>query len=253
MEPICRPGPPTVLTLEEEESLERYIMNMVDMDFGLTREDIMHLPSLLWRNVAENIHFMMVWQDVGGLTDFEPDFFSKACHKYHTTYPGRVITTDVIALLVAEAWPQSMQPLNISGFRKCGIYPINPGEVSDRQLAPSKAGSSTEEPYNLSHSSSKFTLSSSTNSQPEEKLLPSIFTKEQEAQYQTRYEEGYDVYDCSYVTWLQLIHPEAARNFSQAKHPSTAEPNCQEKQESQFQWLHYYPGSEVNSFKHNCV
>ena len=43
VEPICRPGPPTVLTLEEEESLERYIMNMADMGFGLTREDIMHL------------------------------------------------------------------------------------------------------------------------------------------------------------------------------------------------------------------
>ena len=40
---ICRSGPPTVLTLEEEESLGRYIMNMADMGFGLTREDIMHL------------------------------------------------------------------------------------------------------------------------------------------------------------------------------------------------------------------
>ena len=116
------------------------------------------------------------------------------------------------------------------GFRKCGNYPINPGEVSDRQLAPSKAVR-LKNP-SLSHSSSDFTLSSSADSQPEEKLLPSIFTKEQEALYQTRYEEGYDVYDCSYVTWLQLNHPEAARNFSQAKHPSTAEPNCQENRKA---------------------
>ena len=25
----------------------------------------------------------------------------------------------------------------MSGFRKCGIYPLNPGEVTDRQLTPS--------------------------------------------------------------------------------------------------------------------
>ena len=63
-------------------------------------------------------------------------------------------------------------------------------------------------------------------------MLPLIFTKEQEALYQTRYEEGYDVYNCSYVTWLRLNHPEAARNFSQAEHPSTAEPNCQENRKT---------------------
>ena len=63
--------------------------------------------------------------------------FSKACHKYLAANLGRVITTDVIAALVGEAWPLSVTPLNImSGFKKCGI---NPGEVKDRQLAPSKA------------------------------------------------------------------------------------------------------------------
>ena len=191
----------------------------------LARTNDVHLLCL----PAHTTHILQPL-DVGVFKSFKT-FFSKACHKYLTTYPGRVITTDVIASLVAEAWPQSMTPLNImSGFRKCGIYPINPGEVSDRQLAPSKA----VRPKNpsLSHSSSDFTLSSSADSQPEDKLLPSIFTKEQEALCQTRYEEGYDVYDCSYVTWLQLNHPEAARNFSQAKHPSTAEPNCQENRKA---------------------
>ena len=34
----------------------------------------------------------------------------------------------------------SLAPVIImGGFKKCGIYPINPSEVSDRQLAPSKA------------------------------------------------------------------------------------------------------------------
>ena len=54
--------------------------------------------------------------------------------------PGRVITTNIIASRAGESWPQSVTLLNImSGFKKCGIYSVNPGEVSDRQLAPSKA------------------------------------------------------------------------------------------------------------------
>ena len=63
--------------------------------------------------------------------------FSKACSKYLAAHPGRVITSDKLASLVAEAWPLSLSPLNImSGFKK--IYPLNPSEVTDRQIAPSK-------------------------------------------------------------------------------------------------------------------
>ena len=36
----CRPGPPTVLTKEEEVKLADYIMKMADMGFGLSREDL---------------------------------------------------------------------------------------------------------------------------------------------------------------------------------------------------------------------
>ena len=74
------------------------------------------------------------------LQPFDVDF-STACHKYLLKHPGRAITTDVIASLVAEAWPLSLTPLNVmSGFKKCEpIYPINPGKVNDRQLAPSKS------------------------------------------------------------------------------------------------------------------
>ena len=65
--------------------------------------------------------------------------FSQACHKYVMQQPGRIVTTDVLASLVGEAWPCSFTPLNIlSGFRKCGIQPFNPGKVGDRTLAASK-------------------------------------------------------------------------------------------------------------------
>ena len=66
-------------------------------------------------------------------------FYFKDCKKYITDYPGRVITTDVIASLLADAWPQSITPINImSGFKKSGTYLLNPWEIKDRDLAPSK-------------------------------------------------------------------------------------------------------------------
>ena len=40
----CRPGPPTILTTEVEDRLCKYIIEMADIGFGLTREDINRLP-----------------------------------------------------------------------------------------------------------------------------------------------------------------------------------------------------------------
>ena len=51
--------------------------------------------------------------------------------------PAHVITEDILAALVGDAFAQSHTSLNIlGGFKKAGIYPFNPGEVSDQQLAP---------------------------------------------------------------------------------------------------------------------
>ena len=91
--------------------------------------------------------------------------------------PGRVVTEDVLAALVGEAFAQSHTPLNIlGGFKKTGIYPFNPGEVSDRQLAPSMAL---------------------------RKPMPQVptFSPEQTAQFEVRYKEGYDVQDTTYLAW----------------------------------------------------
>ena len=69
-------------------------------------------------------------------------FFSKVCHQYMAKNLGSVITEDILAFVVGSAIVQShtCTPLNIrGGFKIAGIFPFNPGEVSDRQLAPSKA------------------------------------------------------------------------------------------------------------------
>ena len=77
--------------------------------------------------------------DVGVFKSFK-SLFSKVCTQYMAKNPGRVITEDILSSLVGNALAQSHTPINIfSGFKKAGIYPFNPGEVSDRQLAPSKA------------------------------------------------------------------------------------------------------------------
>ncbi len=56
-------------------------------------------------------------------------------------YPGRVVTVNILASLVAETYSQSFTTINImSGFKKCGLYdlyPFNPSAVDDRKCAPS--------------------------------------------------------------------------------------------------------------------
>ena len=97
--------------------------------------------------------------------------------------PGRVVTEDILAALVGDAFAQSHTPLNIlGGFKKAGIYPFNPGEVSDRQLAPSKA------------------LMKPTPQVP-------TFSPEQIARFEVQYAEDYDVQDVTYLAWKSIYHP----------------------------------------------
>ena len=131
--------------------------------------------------------------------------FSKACSKYLGKNPGGVITTDVLVSLVAEAWPNSFTAINvISGFtcKKCGIYPLNPGEVTDRQLALSKA---VCQPANND-------VSTTSPSRP-------LFSPEQESLYQQRYQEHYDIKDPGYIAWLRFT--------TQMRHLAIPEPRPQ--------------------------
>jgi len=74
----------------------------------------------------------------------------------------------------------------MAGFKKTGVYPLNPGEVTDRQLALSKVVCSQ---------------SAVSNSDPP------VFSKEKEALYQRRFEEKYDIKDPEYLAWVKLNHP----------------------------------------------
>ena len=101
--------------------------------------------------------------------------------------PGRVITEDILSSLVGSALSQSHTPINVfRGFKKAGIYPFNLGEVSDRQLAPSKA---------FSNRASQ---------------VPLEFSPGQVTQFEKRYAEDYDVPDTTYLAWKNMYHPSPA-------------------------------------------
>ena len=65
----------------------------------------------------------------------------------------------------------------MSGIKKCGVYPLNPGEISDRQLAL------TSDPQ----------------------LCTSQFTPEQIILF---HEEGFDLENSEYTQLLEMYHPE---------------------------------------------
>ena len=142
--------------------------------------------------------------DVGVFKSFKSSF-NKACGNYMKQNPGRVITTDVLASMVGQAYPTAFTPVNIfSGFKKTGIYPFNPSAVDDRQLAPSTALLKKTTP------TSGATLSE--QPLPEDESSdgqPMLFSPEKEKRFARQFEEGYDILDdMEYVAWIRINHPE---------------------------------------------
>ena len=139
--------------------------------------------------------------DIGVFKSFK-SFFSKACRQYMAENPGRVITEDILASVVGSAIAQSHTPLNIlGGFKKAGIFPFNPGEVSDRQLAPSKA---LKKPTSEAHS----------------------FSPEQIKLFEQWFKEGYDLPDPAYLAWKSANHssPESVSSANAATSNSITSP-----------------------------
>ena len=53
----CRPGPPTVLTSEEEARLDQYCVAVADMGFGLTQEGVMAMAFAIVEKTGRNHPF----------------------------------------------------------------------------------------------------------------------------------------------------------------------------------------------------
>ena len=115
--------------------------------------------------------------------------------------PGCVITSEKLSSLLASSWPQSVTVLNImAGFKKTGIHPLNPSEISDRQIAPSTVFQDPTPPPPPTTTD----VDSSLNGDAAQPL----FSPEKELLFQRRYEENYNVGDPEYIAWLRINHPE---------------------------------------------
>ena len=121
--------------------------------------------------------------------------FNKACGNYMKQNPGGVITADVLASLVSQAYPTAFTPVNVlSGFKKTGIYPFNPSSVNDRQLMLSPL----HPIVCVLHWNNQY-----------QKVKYSLCSFLQRRRYVfKRFEEGCDIQDEEYVAWVRINHPE---------------------------------------------
>ena len=184
----------------------------------LARKNNIHLLCL----PAHTSHILQPL-DIGVFHSFKT-LYSKACRKYIAKNPGRVITSEAIASLVGDTWPQSVTPINIlSGFKKSGISPLNPSEVSDRMLAPAKG---------LKSNNSK---------------SPPTYSAEEIALYEKRFIEGYDLCDSRYEQWLKENHPESSDADSMKTHVSRSISTASSNESSLLSDILKYPESKTSS------
>ena len=80
------------------------------------------------------------WLQPCDRTLFKPlkDAYNGACQELMNRFPGSVIGRSNFCSLFSTAWTKAMTADNIkSGFRACGIYPLNPGQIPEAAYLPS--------------------------------------------------------------------------------------------------------------------
>uniref|UniRef100_A0A1X7TXI8 HTH CENPB-type domain-containing protein n=1 Tax=Amphimedon queenslandica TaxID=400682 RepID=A0A1X7TXI8_AMPQE len=99
----------------------------------LAKESNIHLLCL----PSHSTHILQP-VDVGVFKSLKAHF-NKECRDFLHSNPGIKIRSENLASLLSLAWPKALTPMNVmKGFKQCGIFPLNPGVISDRLLAPSK-------------------------------------------------------------------------------------------------------------------
>ena len=119
---------------------------------------------------------------------------------------------------------QAMNPANaMAGFRKAGVFPFNRKAINVHcpDTTPPVAGETDKERTlsevdcvpSIVNDTTAATLTASSiataSVAPSTKLTKSDFSDEQIAQYERRFEEGYDLPDPEYLQWLEENHSEA--------------------------------------------
>ena len=134
------------------------------------------------------------------------------CHKFMQQHPGQIVTKYQFSTLFNEAWMKSMVPANIvSGFKKCDVYPFNPDAIAIH--TPNVASENGATGESTSGDSEEVLSGMELDKDDSERACVLDFTSEEESRFETRYKEGYDLYDSHYLAWLRHHHPESVRTL----------------------------------------
>ena len=134
-----------------------------------------------------------------------------ACHNFIQSNPSLAITKNQFSGLFSKAWGKAMNPVTIcSGFRRRGVYPLNP-DVIDCSISIVNPEASLHEVDEDVGSQDNQGDDGMSNPQQCNNGQSSI-SHEKAALFQQRFQEGYDLPDDDYVKWLHETHPESITN-----------------------------------------
>ena len=119
--------------------------------------------------------------------------WTNVCHQFLSENPGASVTKLIFSSLFSQVWYKGIKPENIiNGFRKTGVFPFNEEAIKVNELPSSDTESVPESPCES----------------PLHKETELVFTDEQIALYEQRYENGYNLcIDSGYVSWMSIHHP----------------------------------------------
>ena len=133
--------------------------------------------------------------------------------EFMTNNPGSVITKMSFSQLFSKAWYRTIKPENIiNGFRATGVCPLNRMAIAAHVEVSSDLSSSGED--EALQDCDYFQLQEEppmlAKLQEETPIPPKpFFSEEQIHLFQTRFENGYNLFiDKDYVAWVNIHHPE---------------------------------------------
>ena len=134
------------------------------------------------------------------------------CHQCMQKNPDKVITKYKLSSLLAEAWFKAMtQSTVIKGFKHCGVYLFNKDIVLDRNMHDTTCTSDNVSSFPVGSSVQSTTGNTSNSHTPrssDSQNTDYLFSPQEEERFQKCYEEGYDLFDLKYVSWIEINHPE---------------------------------------------
>ena len=135
--------------------------------------------------------------------------WQNACHNFIQSNPSMSITKCRFSGLFNEAWGKTMSPATIcSGFRRCGVYPLNPDAI-DCSVSVVNPEASLQQVHEGADLEGQDDGSSNLLQLDDVQLS---LSSEMVARFERRFEEGYDLPDNEYMKWLRHAHPESVLN-----------------------------------------